>query len=422
MQAYRFRAEPLPIQQRWAAKVTGANRWIYNEGRKYCIYEYRLTGNYPGYVALCKKLTEWRAQHPWLREGVCDAQQQVLADLDNAYKRFFKKLGDFPKKKTRKKSTSAMRFPQGAKIKLEKLSKKDSALYLPKIGRLRFRQSRKIEGKIRSVTLKRDRCFNWDILVLTDHEPVDSKAFATDSEVGIDMGVARTATLSDGTFFKVPTPSKRDAAHLAKLQRRLARRTKDSKRHGRARLAIAKFHKTWQDRRNDTLHKQTSKITRENQAIYVEDLKVKNMTKRCKGKGRAAKAGLNKVILQQGWGMAREMLKYKSLRRNRVFDKVNPAYTSQECSKCHHIDSLNRVSQAVFCCVKCEHTENADANAAKNIKAAGQAASARGRSVRPVKSSTSVRSILANRLKREPVGTSSAGLIPAEPCPGILCL
>ena len=223
------------------------------------------------------------------------------------------------------------------------------------------------------------------------------------------MGVARTATLSDGTSFDVPAPTKKDKAHLARLQRRVSRRQRGSKRYGRARLAVAKFHLKWQDRRKDILHKQSTRIVLENQEVYAEALKVKKMTVRCKGKGRAAKSGLNKAILQQGWGVFHEMLAYKSARKTwNVFGKENPAFTSQKCKKCHHIDPGNRPSQAVFSCLKCGHTENADFNASHNILVAGQATTARGRIVRPVVNCTSVRARLAVRLKREPQGSPRA--------------
>lgn len=410
MHSYRFRAELTTSQDNWAKQAAGANRWVYNEARKYCIQEYERGNKYPGYPALCKKLTEWRSTRDWLRFGVCDAQQQALVDLDNAYKRFFKKLGKFPTKKSRKKSPASMRFPQGSKIALKKLSRKDSIVTLPKIGDVRFRQSQPVQGNIRSVTLKRDRCFRWYVVVLTDHCVVlPSTAESSGKAVGIDMGVASTATLSDGTSFNVPLPSKKDEAHLARLQKRLSRRKKGSKRYIRARLAIAKYNLKWQDRRKDVLHKESTRIVLENQEVYVEALKVKSMTARCRGKGRAAKSGLNKSILRQGWGMFHEMLAYKSARKEgNVFSRENPAFTSQECRKCHHVDAGNRLSRAVFCCLKCGHVENADFNASHNVLAAGQAATARGRTVRPVVNSTSVRSRLAVRLKREPIGSSCA--------------
>ena len=411
MYSYRFKAEPTPTQEDWAARSAGSNRWVYNEARKFCIQEYAKGNKYPGYPALCKKLTEWRSERSWLREGVCDAQQQALVDLDSAFQRFFKKLGKFPAKKSRKRSAPSMRFPQGSKIELTKLSKKDSVLKLPKLGQLRFRQSQPVLGTIRSVNLKRDSTREWHVVVLTDHVKRLPAATADQvgKAVGIDMGVKTSATLSNGTSFHVPVPSNQDEKHLARLQRRVARRKNGSRRCNKARLAVAKFHKRWQNRRNDILHKQSTRITLENQEVYVEALQVRNMTRKCRGKGRAAKAGLNKSILQQGWGMFHEMLEYKAARREgNVFGKENPAYSSQKCRKCGHTEADNRLTQAVFCCLKCNHTENADANASINILVAGQATTARGRSVRPVVESTSVRSRLAGRLKREPVGSACA--------------
>jgi len=412
MKAHRFRAELTADQQRWAARAAGTNRWVFNEARKYCHEEHKKGNKYPGFAGLCKKLTEWRTQYLWLKEGNAQAQQQAIADFDNSMQRFFKKLGGRPKKKTRKKSTPSMRFPQGSKMETKKLSRGDSEIHLPKIGDVRFRQSQEIEGNIRQTTLKRDRLYNWDIVILTDAvaPAVDKDARRHLPDVGIDMGVARTATLSDGRFFSVPTPTKKEEAHHRKLKRRLSRREKGSKRRERARLAVAKVEQKWSNRRKDVLHKESTRITRENQAVYVEDLKVNNMTKRVRGKERAAKAGLNKAILQQGWGMFHGMLSYKKARLGEVFGKSNPAFTSQTCSQpgCGHCETGNRPSQAVFHCLKCGHTENADTNASKNILAEGRSATARGRSLRPVTTGTSVRAKLAGRLKREPTGVSVA--------------
>ncbi|MFT4975809.1 MAG: IS605 OrfB family transposase [Myxococcota bacterium] len=174
---------------------------------------------------------------------------------------------------------------------------------------------------------------------------------------------------------------------MKRLQRRLSRRqgprrgVAPSKRWMKARDALQHFHAQLRRRRLDAIHKLTSTLTDGDHydAIVMEDLNVKGMTRRKKGKGRRAKAKLNAAILSQAWGEIRRQLAYKCERAGVAFQMVAPAYTSQMCSECGHTERNNRTTQADFECRACGHTDNADTNAAKNILAAGQAAAARRR-------------------------------------------
>ena len=129
------------------------------------------------------------------------------------------------------------------------------------------------------------------------------------------------------------------------------------------------------------MHQHSTTISQNHAVIVVEDLKVSNMSKSAKGtvdepgKKVAQKSGLNKAILDQGWGMFRTMLEYKQLWRGGMVIAVPPAYTSQRCAECGHVSPENRVVQALFSCVACGHTDHADVNAARNILAAGLAES-----------------------------------------------
>ena len=157
-----------------------------------------------------------------------------------------------------------------------------------------------------------------------------------------------------------------------------------SKRWLKAKAALQQFHAKQRRKRMDAIHKLTAVLTsgEHYDAIMMEDLNVKRMTTRKRGKGRRAKAKLNSAILSQAWGEIRRQLQYKSEQAGIAFRVVNPAYTSQQCSQCGHTERKNRLTQAVFRCVACGHTSNADLNAAMNIKAAGHVASARGGDVR----------------------------------------
>ncbi len=167
---------------------------------------------------------------------------------------------------------------------------------------------------------------------------------------------------------------------MKRLQRRLSRAQRGSKRRANVKARLARLHARNADARKDWVEKTSTTIARSYDLIRVEDLKVTNMTRSTKGTldkpGRniRAKAGLNRAILASGWSLFATRLGHKASGR---VEKVNPAFTSQRCSGCGHVASESRKSQAVFCCVACRYTDNADVNAAKNI-AAGHAVTARG--------------------------------------------
>jgi putative transposase len=200
------------------------------------------------------------------------------------------------------------------------------------------------------------------------------------------MGVKRLVTYSDGTF-EVPLNALRKyEKKLARAQRLFARKTKFSNNWRKQKVRIAKLHKKIADTRADFLHKLTTTISKNHAVVVMEDLRVKNMTRLASGSidkpGRnvRAKSGLNKAILDQGWGMFRAMLEYKLAWRDGSLVFVPPQHTSQTCSdsSCEHTAKENRVSQECFVCVACSLIIHADHNAALNILAAGLAASACG--------------------------------------------
>ncbi len=191
------------------------------------------------------------------------------------------------------------------------------------------------------------------------------------------MGIAKFWVDSEGVFCENPRHMKRYERQLRIEQRSLSRKVKGSNSWKRQKGVIAKLYNKIKSVRRDFLHKESTKIAKENSVVYMEDLKISNMTKRAapvRNKDgsyahnhQSQKSGLNKAILDCGWGMFRDMLKYKT-----TVVLVDPKYTSQKCSECGHTHKDNRTAQANFECVECGHAENADFNSAKNIKAAGQ--------------------------------------------------
>jgi transposase len=198
--------------------------------------------------------------------------------------------------------------------------------------------------------------------------------------VGIDRGVAVSAALSTGELLRAPSLAPVERTRLRRLERKLARARRGSNRRARTKHAIARLRARETDRRRDWIEKVSTEIAHRFDIIRVENLQIGNMTRSAKGTAEKpgrnvrAKAGLNREILRSGWGFLVRRLEDKAPGR---VEKIRPAFTSQQCSACGHVDAKSRKSQARFACTACGFACNADVNAAKNI-AAGHAVTARG--------------------------------------------
>jgi putative transposase len=191
--------------------------------------------------------------------------------------------------------------------------------------------------------------------------------------VGIDMGVAVFATLSNGTSIAAANHGKKALRALRKAQRSLSRKQRGSRNRLKAIRRVARVQQRVANVRKDFLHKHSTTIAKNHGAVVVESLQVRNMSASAKGTAETPgrnvkqKAGLNRAILDQGWGMFRVMLNYKLAERGGRLIEVPALYTSQICAACGLVDIRNRQDQAHFVCIGCGHEANADANAAINI-------------------------------------------------------
>jgi putative transposase len=221
----------------------------------------------------------------------------------------------------------------------------------------------------KSYRMTRDRAGRWHVAFAAVPAPFPGPS--TGEVVGIDRGVTVTLALSDGRTYRAPA-----GRDVKRLQRRLGRAKRGSNRRARVKARLARLHSRNTDARRDWAEKASTEIARGYDLIRVEDLDVWRMTRSARGTverpGRnvGGKAGLNRSILRSGWGIFATRLEHKA--RGRV-EKVNPAYTSQRCSRCGTVDREARESQAAFRCRSCGYRANADHNAARNI-AAGHAA------------------------------------------------
>ncbi len=377
----RFRMYPTPAQRAALLEQCKHARYIWNLAVEQWSMWSRDKGPTPGYLKQCRQLTEARAAFSWLRLGVQTVQQQALRDFDRAVKNFYRGTHQRP---TWRKAEIHEGFrivgPEASRV--VKLNRKWAAANVPKVGWVRFRLSRAVPAA-KSYRIKRDRTGRWHIAFAVIPEPIAGPGIG--AVVGVDRGVTVSAALSTGEMLKCPDLSEGEQERRRHLQRRLARSSPGSKRRQRVKAAIAKLCARAGDRRKDWTEKTSTDLARRFDIIRVEDLRIAQLTRRPKPKPspdqpgtylpnqRRAKAGLNRGILVNGWGMLVRRLEHKALGR---VEKVKPAYTSQTCAACGHCTPGNRESQAVFRCVACGHQANADVNAAVNI-AAGRAVSAR---------------------------------------------
>jgi transposase len=260
---------------------------------------------------------------------------------------------------------------------VQRLNRKSGEVSIPKAGRVRFRWSRAVpQAKSFRVTL--DSAGRWHVAFAVAPAPIAGSG--TGEVVGIDRGVAVSAALSTGELFNAPQLSPGRQRRLRRLQRMLARAKRASNRRANVKLAIARLRAREADARKDWAEKLSTDLAQRFDVIWVEDLRIRDMTRSAKGTianpGRNVrqKTGLNREILAAGWGILVRRLEQKAPGR---VQRINPASTSQRCGVCGHVASENRKSQAVFACTACGYIANADVNAATNI-AAGHAVTARG--------------------------------------------
>ncbi|SNQ48361.1 transposase [Frankia canadensis] len=338
-------------------------------------------GKAPNHLERCRQLTEVRAEFDWLRAGSQTVQQQALRDFDQALRNFFG--GSHRKPGFRKRGQSEGFQIVGRMAKVEKLSRKWSRCWVPKVGWVKFRLSRPVPD-FKSYRITRDRAGRWHVAFAVAPNPVEAPG--TGEIVGMDRGVKISAALSTGELLRCPGLRPAEAARLRRLQRRLARARRGSNRRGRVKAQIALLRAREADRRKDWAEKTSTDLARRYDLIRVEDLNIRGMTRSARGTVEAPgrnvrqKAGLNRGILANGWGLLVQRLEQKASGR---VEKIPAAFTSQRCSACGHVAPGNRESQAVFRCAACGHTANADVNAACNI-AAGRAVTARGGAGLPV--------------------------------------
>ena len=372
---YTYRLEPSANQRDALNRLAGCARFVWNQAVESTRNARQAGESVPGYGGLCERLRGWKHACPWLvTDGHSQVLQQKLRDLSHSWARFFDRNcpnAGLPRFKRRGDGDS-IRFPQGVAVYGHHIK-------LPKLASVRFRKSRDLPdgAEVRSVVVTRDGRHWFAHLQCAVRLSDPGYAEGTDL-LGLDLGVTRFLTASDGTIFLAQTARyQRLQRRLVHEQRRLARKRRASTNRARQRKRVAALHRKLRNIRHDFCHQVSTALAKSHGWIAVENLAVGSMTASARGtaenpgQGVAQKAGLNRSILEQGWSRFVAMLDYKLEARGGMLTRVHPAHTSQQCPKCGHTEEGNRPRQATFQCLGCGHTDHADRVGAVNVRARG---------------------------------------------------
>ncbi|MFI8076108.1 RNA-guided endonuclease InsQ/TnpB family protein [Streptomyces sp. NPDC086033] len=374
--AFKYRFYPTGEQAAELSRTFGCVRLVYNKALEERTRAWYGEQRRISYVQSSAALTQWKktAELAFLAEVSSVPLQQALRHLQTAFGNFFARRAKYPRYKSRKKSRASAEYTRSA------FTWRDGQLTLAKMTQpLDIRWSRPLpEGaQPTTVTVSRDAAGRWFVSLLC--QDTIAPAPATTAAVGLDAGITSLVTLSTGEKIANPKHERRDRARLARAQREMSRKAKGSVNREKARRKVARVHARIADRRRDFLHKLSTRLVRENQTVVIEDLSVRNLLKN----GTLARA-----ISDASWTELRSMLEYKCAWHGRelvVIDRFFPS--SKLCGACGTIAAKLPLNVRAWTC-DCGAVHDRDVNAARNILAAGLAASACGDGVRPQRESS----------------------------------
>ncbi|WP_101834277.1 RNA-guided endonuclease InsQ/TnpB family protein, partial [Frankia canadensis] len=300
----RYRLSPTSEQAVGLDEHCGHARFVWNLAVEQQSWWSGYRGKAPDHRERCRQLTEARAAFGWLRAGSQTVQQQALRDFDQAMRNFFH--GSYRRPTFRKRGRSEGFQIVGRNARVEKLNRRWSRCWIPKVGWVRFRVSRTVPG-FKSYRISRDRAGRWHVAFTAVPDPIEGPG--TGRVVGVDRGVTVSAVLSTGELLSCPGLRPARAARLRRLQRRFARAQRGSNRRARIKVQVARVQAREADRRKDWVEKTSTDLARRFDVVRVEDLNVRGMTRSARGTvaepGRNVrqKAGLNRAILAGGWGL-----------------------------------------------------------------------------------------------------------------------
>jgi IS605 OrfB family transposase len=383
--ASRYRIYPTTEQAEVFTRHASDTRCVWNLAlEQFNLYDRRVAGrSAPSFAEVSRQLKDLRAGS-FLADGSSSVQKEALRDFQQSAKNWWR--GSHHRPTWRKRGQHEGFCIRDVRVK--KLSKKWASVHVPKCGYVRFRLSRELPDDHGMGRVTKDPSGRWHVAFSAPQPQVVREP--SGQTIGIDLGIARSVTASDGKVFNAPVPTKDESKRRLRLERKLARQVKGSNRREATKAKLARLHARQSDRLKDWREKVSTELVRTYDVIVLEDLRVANLLRSAKGtveapgKNVAAKSGLNRSISAQGWSALSLRIEQKAKVSGVTCSKVSPINTSRKCGVCGHTTAENRKSQAVFSCSKCGHVDHADTNAAKNILAAGLAVIGRGGNVRPL--------------------------------------
>jgi putative transposase len=381
---FRYRLHPTFRQTQALLHQLDYQRELYNAALEERVGAWKWERRSVSYVDQCRTLTGLRDVRPEVVASGVTLCRGTLKRLDWAFASFYRRAKHgstpgFPRfKSARRFDALQWEDTSGWKVKGEA-----RRLYLLGIGDVKANYHRPFMGVPKAITVKREGT-KWWVSVRCVDVPA-APLPPTGREVGVDLGIANFVATSDGELIVGEHFGSRARSQLAAAQRRLATRQRGSNRRRRQVDVVAQLHRKVANQRKNAAHQLSRRLVNDYDLIAVEDLAITNMVRAPKAKpdpdqpgaflpnGATAKAGLNRSIIDAGWGTLASLLSYKAESAGRTVVTVDPRYTSQTCAECAHVEAGNRVSQAVFCCLECGHRAHADVNAARNILRAGRA-------------------------------------------------
>ena len=354
---YKFRIEPTPEQEHEFFRFSGCRRFVWNWGLERKKTVYKETGKGICYKALAAELVELKKQPEtaFLKECHSQVLQQTLMDLDKAFVSFFEKRSRFPKFKSRKRIVHAFRIPQNVMVV-------DGKVSIPKIGLVKVRLHREMEGEIKSATIKQEPSGHWNITFVSHLELPDAPP-TCENPVGIDVGLESFVTLDNAEKVKPPKFYRKGERKLRRAQRKLSRCKKNSHNRQKAKKRVALCHAKVRNQRNDWLHKLSCRLVRLYDTLCVEDLNLKGLVR----------TKLAKSFSDAAISTFLRMLEYKVVPRYGQVVKVGRFFpSSKTCSNpdCGH-KQLLELSDRKWVCEKCGTLHDRDINAAINILVEG---------------------------------------------------
>jgi putative transposase len=381
---YRYRLHPTFRQQNALERQLECQRELYNAALEERIGAWKWEKRSVTYVDQCRTLTTLVEVRPDVVASGVVLCRGTLKRLDRAFTSFFRRVQQgskpgYPRFKAGNRFNSLMwSDDNGWKIKMS-----GRRLHIMGIGDIRANYHRGLKGTPKTITVRREGK-KWWLNVSCMGVPAEPLPL-TGLEVGVDLGVTNLVATSDGQIFRGDRFAQHAQGRLIAAQQKLFRQVCGSKRRGRQAESYARLHRKVANQRINAAHQLSRRLVNEYDFIVLEDLRISSMLKRPKPRpspedsgrflpnGARANAGLNRSISDAGWAILRSHISYKAESAGRSMVTVDPRHTSQTCAECGHVESGNRVNQAVFRCLGCGHTDRADVNAARNILRAGRA-------------------------------------------------